>query len=537
MRDSDWLSAAGEYQDLISKLCSSDPRLRSRCSKNIAQQIPWPNPHARLVMLENDNTKAGTFGSPVQHTSASLKEHLSAQPAPQPGAGRVFILEGLHPEYIAVLGAHCKMHPAVFIDQERTVVISPKTQNSSDFFSLPSSVRTAEHLTMKYYELLSLPQKVVNFRMCCAETGRHIGMTRIKGELLDVGVVRRKCTIWNKKYPDGGWDCLILTDPPLRAVMTSKVSGYTSSKLSYTTREKVHISSSPFQNGYLDFTPHSTQLTTLRGPPRTCLLDDLAFYLQTHPLFPPGTPNPSTPGPPNPSLPPIPSPPTNTPAIFAQKIIASHYLQLFTFIRSVTSDVQFQMSRLDRMGMDYFDTTFVESGQWSDAQALERRISEYTSDMESLMLGVGIPLDDKPDVPGCISPVVASGTASTIPWYDTAADLQVLRMRFCDVRRHAEMLNAAITGLTSISGNQKALREARSTKALTLVGLVFIPLAYTATLFSMTESFGPGGERFWVYFAVSVPLIVCVLGAYTVLDRFGDRILERVEGFGVSRRR
>ena len=78
----------------------------------------------------------------------------------------------------------------------------------------------------------------------------------------------------------------------------------------------------------------------------------------------------------------------------------------------------------------------------------------------------------------------------------------------------------AIGGLASMSGNQQSLREARSTKALTLVGLVFIPLAYTAALFSMAGEFGPGGERFWVYFAVAVPGVVVMLGGYFVVDAF-----------------
>ncbi|KAK0642141.1 hypothetical protein B0T16DRAFT_335285 [Cercophora newfieldiana] len=511
-RESDWLSAPGEYQDIVSTLCASDPRLRSRCSKNIRQNIPWPNPNARLVVLENDGRgdEGKPFKSPVEHAPKSLRGYLDDHPTPQPGHGRVFILEGLNSDFIAVLGAHFKMHPSLFIDQERTVVISPHSQQSSDFFTLPGTARSAPHFTMKYFEVVSLPQEVLSFRMCCAETGRHIGMTRIKGELLKEGVVRRKCTIWNQGYSDGRWDCLMLVDPPLRAVMTSQNTGYAASSPTYTPRKMVPIASQLFQNGYLDFVPYRVQMTARKGPSRTSMLDDLCFYLQTHPLK---DPNPAS--------------------TFAKKIIASHYHQLFNFTRSVTSDVQFHMSRLDRLGLDHFDTTFVESGQWSDAQALERRISEYHADIESIMLASGIPLADQPDVVGCIA------SSGSTPWYDCTADFQLLRLRFADVRRHAELLNTAITGLTSISGNQKALREARSTKALTLVGLVFIPLAYTATLFSMTESFGPGGERFWVYFAVSVPLIVCVLGGYTVLDRYGDGVLEwkrvRALGSGVGR--
>jgi len=212
-RESDWLSAPGDYQDLIHKLSALDPRLRSRCNKNIHQNIPWPNPNARLVVLESSDGGVN-FGPPVHHAPASLMSYLAAAPEPKKGAGagvsRVFILEGLHPEYIAVLGGHFRMHPSVFVDQERTVVISPFMHQSSDFFTLPAAARTAQHYTMKYYELVGLPPHVLNFRTCCAETGRHIGLTRAKGEFMDVGIVRRKCTVWRQRdvnSPDGRWDC------------------------------------------------------------------------------------------------------------------------------------------------------------------------------------------------------------------------------------------------------------------------------------------------------------------------------------------
>lgn len=141
-------------------------------------------------MLEGSGASGTTFGNPVPHGPASLKAYLDSHAAPKAGSGRVFILEGLHPDYIAVLGAHFKMHPSVFVDQERTVVISPYTQQSSDFLTLPGTGRMAQHFTMKYFELVGLPQHVLNFRMCCAETGRHIGVTRAKGEFMDVGIVR-----------------------------------------------------------------------------------------------------------------------------------------------------------------------------------------------------------------------------------------------------------------------------------------------------------------------------------------------------------
>lgn len=208
-RDGDWLSSPGVYRDLINKLTVADPRLRSRCTKKLRQKIPWPQPNARLVVLEG-GLDGSSFGKPVEHDAASLNAYLKDQPAtPAPAKRRrVFILEGLHPDYIATLGGHFKMHPSMFIDHERVIVISPFNGQGSDTFGLPSAAQTMEHRTLKYFEPIALPRNVQGcFKMCCAETGRHIAVTRVKGRFLDVGVLRRKCTIWRREIPGGGWDC------------------------------------------------------------------------------------------------------------------------------------------------------------------------------------------------------------------------------------------------------------------------------------------------------------------------------------------
>lgn len=144
-RESDWLSAPGEYQDLVRELCAADPRLRSRCDKNIRQKTPWPNLNAKLVVLEADSN--GVFGKPIGHGPPSLKAYLETQ-AKLPGDAnlrRVFILEGLHPDFVAVLGAHFKMHPSLFIEQERVIVNSARVSQESDALVLPALEGMRQH--------------------------------------------------------------------------------------------------------------------------------------------------------------------------------------------------------------------------------------------------------------------------------------------------------------------------------------------------------------------------------------------------------
>lgn len=193
-------------------------------------------------------------------------------------------------------------------------------------------------------------------------------------------------------------------------------------------------------------------MSVRKGPSRTCMLDDLCFYIQNYSAL-------------------LAKDDPDSVAVFAKKIIASHYLQHFQYLRAIVSDVQFHISRQDRVRLDYFSPGFVEA-QWSDTQALERRMSEYCEDLESIMLQCHIPFE-------------LSNSRTKTAWRDTDTDFQFLYARFKDIRHRAEMLNSAVTGLASMSGNRQALqeqelslREAKSTKALTLLGLIFIPLAY-----------------------------------------------------------
>jgi len=213
-RESDWLSAPGPYQNLIATLCEADPRLRSKCETNIPRRIPWPNPRAKLVVLSGDSNMV--FGEPVPYDPRPLNAFLETQRDNQPNTtawGRVFILQGIHPDFIAVLGEHLKMDPSFFLEHERFITSSMDIHQVSDTPALPGTARMRQHYTMKYYELVGLPKNAQGeFGVCCAVTGRHIGVSRVKGKFSDVGIMRRKCSIWRQTRPSGhGWDCELHT--------------------------------------------------------------------------------------------------------------------------------------------------------------------------------------------------------------------------------------------------------------------------------------------------------------------------------------
>ena len=279
---------------------------------------------------------------------------------------------------------------------------------------------------------------------------------------------------------------LIICDPRIKRVLTN-----------YSGKTGYDVTTSSYNAGYVDFMPQRDQIKSRSGPPRTSFLDDIVFYLHTHSnaldLADPS------------SL-----------RIFVEKIAASQYLKLAEFLQTVIETIQFNLSR--RQDLTSFAIAAVEE-QWSDVQGLQRRVGEYKDDLEAIMLQLQIPFDNP-------------NLKDMADWKDSTVDYQYLYWRFKEISQRANSLNgstAALAGLTNnrqavkaqelaLEATERSIREAKSVKALTILGVVFVPLAYVATLFSMSDPYRPGGELFWVYFVVAFPLIGLVLLGYYALE-------------------
>lgn len=284
----------------------------------------------------------------------------------------------------------------------------------------------------------------------------------------------------------------IICDPPIKRVLTT-----------YSGKTGYNVTTSPYNGGYADFLPHRDQMKSRSRPSKTSLLDDIIYYLHNHS----GTLDLADP---------------NSPKVIVEKLIASHYLKVAEFCQAVIEMVQFNLSR--RSDLTSFAIAAVEE-QWSDVQALERRIGEYVDDLKAIMLQLHTP-SERP------SP------ENALDWKDSAEDYRFLYLRFKELGQRATNLNgstAALAGLTNnrqaakaqelaLEAMERSIREAKRVKALTVLGIIFIPLAYVASLFNMTDPYKPGGKLFWVYFAVAFPLTALIVLAYCVLelaDMFG----------------
>ena len=245
------------------------------------------------------------------------------------------------------------------------------------------------------------------------------------------------------------------------------------------------LKNSPVQEGYVDFlpvVPHN-QIAGKKGHPHASMLRDLLHYYQQHSDL-------------------LSIEDWNTPqmsAIFLKKIVAAHYLQLVDYIKAMLPSLELRLT-----------TAWVEEqDQWKSLQTISRRCGNYRDDIEDTLLSLGFPLDGKLD---------AFSTQRARTWKNCEKDFQYVYFRCKILKERADNLMSAMTGLASIAGNRQNLEEAKRVKRLNLLALLFIPLAYTSSLFSMQDNFAPNKGQFWVYWVSAIGVVAFTAAITWILD-------------------
>ncbi|KAF1996685.1 hypothetical protein P154DRAFT_565879 [Amniculicola lignicola CBS 123094] len=467
-----WLCDEGPYQEYIAKFAGSNPGLKSPDPAN--KDWPLKTGNATVCLLE---ASASTTG-PVEFTKTQfaslpkLRKHFE-ETDHKHDKHRVYIMEGLATDYIAVIGGHFFMEPTFFQRQERTCVWSNEFTPTSDALPHPSLLDPEKAFHLQYCELRQFDADMSGQFYFCQRTGRHVGMTKARTsekEKSTTAILRRKTSFWSRKTSGKGWDAVILVDPQLDA-------------LAKWPQGKPLPKNHAFQDGYNDFLPSVSKERVLsKDPhPHTSMLRDLSHYFENHSDL-------------------IPARKWAAPAtasFFLKKIVAAHYLQLVDYIKVMLPSLELRLT-----------TAWVEEqDQWKSLQTISRRCGNYRDDIEDTLLSLGYPVQDLP----------YPETGPDV-WLDDKVDFQYIYFRLKTLKQRTDTLIQAMTGLASIAGNRQNLEEAKVVKRLTLVALLFIPLSFTSSLFSMQDGFAPGAAKFWIYWVTAIAAIALTFSATWVLN-------------------
>ena len=118
------------------------------------------------------------------------------------------------------------------------------------------------------------------------------------------------------------------------------------------------------------------------------------------------------------------------------------------------------------------------------------------------------------------------------PWMLVLKDIDYLQAQLRDYSQSLEQMVTVATSIVQLLDSRRSILEAVNIRRLTYIALVFVPLAWVASLFSMSDAYSPGHERFWVYFATALPLlgfvIILAIIPYDQLRKRLERVWNRV---------
>ncbi|KAH8733044.1 hypothetical protein GQ44DRAFT_766108 [Phaeosphaeriaceae sp. PMI808] len=486
-----WLCDSGPYQKYIAALSRSNPGLK-KADPNNKGSVKHGN--AQVVLL--DVSPTGPTGYRKRQSfknSVELNNHFQAEPRDH-DRRHIYLMEGMSPDYVSVIGGRFFMDPTFFMRQERTCVWSNDFTPVSDSMRQPSLLNPKKSFHLQYCELRQFDKALENRYYFCERTRRHVGMTAPRSDST-IGILRRKIGWWCKETANGGWDVVVLCDPQLVDLSPSPKQ-IVRGQLQGIDNTKEPLKNTSFQDGYVDFVPSTSfesepteedlQNLASTGPMHLSMLEDLVHYYTHH--FDPNWQEPSQ------------------SALFVKKIVASHYLQLVDYIKIMLPSLELRLT-----------TAWVEEqDQWKSLQTISRRCGNYRDDIEEALLSLGHPLDgklDQSEKPGtCIKEWNA----------DCERDLQYAYFRLRVLKERADNLTTSMTGLASIAGNRQNLEEAKRVKRLNLLALLFIPLAYTSSLFSMQDNYAPNKPLFWVYWVTAIGVVFLTSCVTFVMDRALD---------------
>ena len=98
------------------------------------------------------------------------------------------------------------------------------------------------------------------------------------------------------------------------------------------------------------------------------------------------------------------------------------------------------------------------------------------------------------------SPASAAALASL------AEDYNYIGLNIDECAKRLESMLPVVTSLVQVIDSRRSFQETANIRRLTVLALVFVPLTFVASIFSMNNGTGPGEANFWQYFAVAIPL-------------------------------
>ncbi|KAK4942844.1 hypothetical protein LTR10_017420 [Elasticomyces elasticus] len=427
---------------------------------------------------------------------------------------RIYIIQDLSNAFLEILGSHFQIDPYVFASQ---AWVHHWSSHRSDFGMpqrLPSLHSRTIHSTLRYYELNYLHEETAIGRTHAPDSKYKLKsnlLRRVERQSsedrpgLTVFFVRRNVSFWARQS-----EVVILTEPPIRF-------------------EDEYHKSEPYRHGYPDYIPWSPAAAASQSLPMTAvsMLEAIATYWTD-------VADPA-------EIQAVRADPSKAGDLL-ETICSSHWMVMFDYMWTKLNDSEMSLKEItDHHGWPEDKTKLISNVKKTLMQGIawKRRLNWICGEMDASLKSLG---------------VYSGASGSPLQSTDDHINFRYMRSQFEMLKSEYRQFSDYLTSILEVFQGETALEEARtSTKIgvasealtrlsvqlaeksyeegrrsaefaqisviLTAVGIVFIPLTYTASIFSMGSDYGPNGGHFWVYWAVAAPLAVVSIILFALFSR------------------
>ncbi|KAI0896791.1 hypothetical protein F4806DRAFT_496094 [Annulohypoxylon nitens] len=402
-----------------------------------------------------------------------LAEHLD-QP-PDLGVTRLYIVEDLSRDVIEHLGTKLDIDPLFF----REHINDYTWYNARDpWVELPDLDVVSR--SRPYFRLMYMQPRYFTSRDSFDKARRQAGRFNVlrrldedneheslfDDESATIALVRSKTSFWIRPASD--------TQPAIGVLLVDP---------SITEGLPLWRGYRPFRNS-----PTLSNKTPFEVQPRTSLFDDLIFWItQT-------------------SQEDIDAIEHNPSAMSFRilEVICAEWLTLSRYITSRLGQIEweiekpdlFQVKKPDLQDAINFNTSLKKLHTW------RRRLPIYKSMVADTVAKIFPNDESSSDRKDCIA--------------DLRKDFQIVAGHFDDLLSRTERIATVATAVTAIEESRRAIEQNKTLGRLTYLAVIFAPLSFVSSFFSMSTDLAGLTQTIWVYFCVAVPISFFV---YLLVDK------------------
>ncbi|KAI1639629.1 hypothetical protein F4809DRAFT_594920, partial [Biscogniauxia mediterranea] len=194
------------------------------------------------------------------------------------------------------------------------------------------------------------------------------------------------------------------------------------------------------------------------------------------------------------------------------QIVCAEWLTLNRYILARLGQIEWEVERPD---FRVESTTRGIDSSLSKSHTWRRRLPVYrgliTDTMDKLF---------RRGVPGVSRPAPEPAYAKPAPPRDAVADLRedfdAVDRQIAGLLRQTERITAVTTAVAAFEESRRAVEQNRALGRLTYLAVIFAPLSFVSSFFSMSDNVSALSQTYWVYFCVAVPISLAV---YLVVDK------------------